>query len=209
MHEAVVVLDEVMSADDKAVPRSILEAAEAIAVFPGMLKAGFVSAGNSAAVPISVRDSKTGAWSSPGFLTIAGGSLGLQIGARRSTWCWSCRTAAASTSCSRTSSRSAPTRRSLPARSAATPRPSTDIQMRAQILSYSRTRGIFAGVSLDGSTIQQDRDANERFYGTAYRTDADRERAPGRRARTDRARGRPRWPSTPAARPEAWSGTSG
>ena len=42
--------------------------------------------------------------------------------------------------------------------------------MRAQILSYSRSRGLFAGVTLNGSTIRQDRDANERFYGTAYRT---------------------------------------
>ena len=47
---------------------------------------------------------------------------------------------------------------------------STDIQLRAQILSYSRTRGLFAGVTLNGSTIRQDRDANERFYGVAYRT---------------------------------------
>ena len=46
----------------------------------------------------------------------------------------------------------------------------TDIQMRAQILSYSRSRGLFAGVMLNGSTIRQDRDANERFYGTAFRT---------------------------------------
>jgi lipid-binding SYLF domain-containing protein len=46
----------------------------------------------------------------------------------------------------------------------------TDIQMRAKILSYSRARGVFAGVSISGSTIRQDRDANERFYGTAYRT---------------------------------------
>jgi lipid-binding SYLF domain-containing protein len=47
---------------------------------------------------------------------------------------------------------------------------STDIQMRAQILSYSRTRGLFAGVTLNGSTIRQDRDANDRFYGMGYRT---------------------------------------
>jgi lipid-binding SYLF domain-containing protein len=46
----------------------------------------------------------------------------------------------------------------------------TDIKMRAQILSYSRARGIFAGVTLNGSTIRQDRDANERFYGMGYRT---------------------------------------
>ena len=46
----------------------------------------------------------------------------------------------------------------------------TDIQLRAQILSYSRTRGLFAGVSLEGSTISQDRDANDRLYGMGYRT---------------------------------------
>ena len=54
-----------------------------------------------------------------------------------------------------------------PVRLAAMPSASTDIQMRAQILSYSRSRGLFAGVTLNGSTISQDRDANERFYGTA------------------------------------------
>ena len=47
---------------------------------------------------------------------------------------------------------------------------STDIQMRAQILSYSRARGLFAGVTINGSTVRQDLDANQRFYGTAYRT---------------------------------------
>ena len=46
----------------------------------------------------------------------------------------------------------------------------TDIQMRAQILSYSRSRGLFAGVTVNGSTINQDRDANERFYGKPYQT---------------------------------------
>jgi lipid-binding SYLF domain-containing protein len=46
----------------------------------------------------------------------------------------------------------------------------TDIQMRAQILSYSRARGLFAGVTLNGSTIRQDREANDRFYGMGYRT---------------------------------------
>ena len=47
---------------------------------------------------------------------------------------------------------------------------STDVQMRAQILSYSRTRGLFAGVTLNGATIRQDRDANDRLYGMGYRT---------------------------------------
>jgi lipid-binding SYLF domain-containing protein len=47
---------------------------------------------------------------------------------------------------------------------------STDLQMRAKILSYSRSRGLFAGVTLNGASVKQDRDANERFYGQPYRT---------------------------------------
>ncbi len=60
---------------------------------------------------------------------------------------------------------------------------STDIQMRAKILSYSRTRGLFAGITLKGSTIRQDRDANERFYGRAYRSTELVHRPPRRRPR--------------------------
>ncbi len=159
-----------MGADDKAVPKSILERAEAIAVFPALLEGGFVVGVSRGHGAISVRDPKSGAWSSPGFLTITGGSFGLQIGAQavdlvlvvqnrrgldqllQNQFKVGADAAVAAGPVGRDASAS------------------TDIQMRAQILSYSRTRGIFAGMTLNGSTISQDRDANERFYGTAYRT---------------------------------------
>lgn len=170
LKEAIVVLDEVMGAGDKAVPKSILERAEAIAVFPGMVKAGFVFGGSFGRGAISVRDAKSGAWSSPGFLTIAGGSLGLQIGAEAVDLVLVVQNRRGLDQLLQNQFKigadagvaAGPVGRDASA--------ATDIQMRAQILTYSRSRGIFAGLTVVGSTIQQDRDANERFYGTAYRT---------------------------------------
>ncbi len=69
-----------MSAADKSMPRAILEKAEGIAVFPSMLKGGFVVGGEHGRGILSVRDKTSGAWSSPAFLTITGGSIGAQIG---------------------------------------------------------------------------------------------------------------------------------
>ncbi len=170
LKDAITVLDEVMAADDKAVPRKILEAAEAIAVFPSLLKGGFVVGAQRGHGAISVRDPKTGGWSSPAFLTITGGSIGFQIGAQAVDLILVVQNRRGLDQLLRNqfkigadaSVAAGPLGRDASA--------STDIQLRAQILSYSRTRGIFAGVTLNGSTIRQDRDANERFYGIAYRT---------------------------------------
>jgi lipid-binding SYLF domain-containing protein len=168
--EAITVLDEVMSASDSSVPKNILERAEAIAVFPSLVKAGFVVGGQRGRGVISVRDTKTGAWSSPAFLTITGGSFGLQIGAQAVDLVLVVQNRRGLDQLLKNqfkigadaSVAAGPVGRDASA--------STDIQLRAQILSYSRTRGLFAGVTLNGSTIRQDRDANERFYGVAYRT---------------------------------------
>lgn len=167
---AITVLDEVMGAKDSSVPGSILEKAEAIAVFPSLVKAGFVVGGSRGHGVISVRDPKSGAWSSPAFLTITGGSFGLQIGVQEVDLVLVVQNRRGLEQLVKNqfkvgadaSVAAGPVGRDASA--------STDIQLRAQILSYSRTRGAFAGVTLNGSTIRQDRDANERFYGIAYRT---------------------------------------
>ena len=119
---------------------------------------------------ISVRDPKSGAWSSPAFLTITGGSIGFQIGVQAVDLVLVVQNRRGLDQLLKNqfkigadaSVAAGPVGRDASA--------STDIQLRAQILSYSRTRGLFAGVTLNGSTIRQDRDANERFYGIAYRT---------------------------------------
>jgi len=168
--EATIVLNEIMGAADKAMPQAILEKAEAIAVFPSLIKGGIIVGGERGRGILSVRDKKTGTWSSPAFLTITGGSIGAQFGGQavdlvlvvnnergleqlvRNQFKIGANASVAAGPIGRDASAA------------------TDIQMRAQILSYSRTRGLFAGVTLNGSTIRQDRDANDRFYGMGYRT---------------------------------------
>ena len=168
--DSVVVLDEIMAAGDKSVPRAILEKAVGVAVFPSLLKGGFVVGGQRGRGILSAREAKTGLWSPPAFLTITGGSIGAQIGGQAIDLILVINNRRGLEQLVQNqfkigadaSVAAGPVGRDASA--------STDIQMRAQILSYSRTRGLFAGITLNGSTIRQDRDANERFYGTAYRT---------------------------------------
>lgn len=168
--ESAVVLNEIMKASDSAIPTSVLDKAEGIAIFPGTVRGGFIVGAERGRGIISARDEKTKMWSTPAFLTITGGSLGLQIGVRATDLVlviqnrrglenlvrneWKVGAGAAATA--------GPVGRDAQA--------ATDIQLRAEILSYSRSRGLFAGVSLDGSTIRQDEDANGRFYGEKFTT---------------------------------------
>jgi len=168
--DATTVLDEIMGAADKAVPRTIMERAEGIAVFPSLIKGGLVVGGQRGRGILSARDKKTGEWSSPAFLTITGGSIGAQFGAQAIDLVLVINDQRGLEQLVKNQFRigadaavaAGPVGRDASA--------STDLQLRAQILSYSRARGLFAGVTLNGSTIRQDRDANERYYGTAYRT---------------------------------------
>jgi lipid-binding SYLF domain-containing protein len=168
--EAVVVLNEIMKAADSAIPSSVLSKAEGLAIFPSTVRGGFIVGAERGRGIISARDEKTRMWSNPAFLTITGGSVGLQIGVRATDLVlviqnrrglenlvrneWKVGAGAAATA--------GPVGRDAQA--------ATDIQLRAEILSYSRSRGLFAGVSLEGSTIRQDEDANGRFYGEKFTT---------------------------------------
>ena len=170
VNEALTALDEIMAAADKSVPRSVMEKAVGIAVFPSLLKGGIGIGGQHGRGILSVRDKKNGGWSNPAFLTINGGSIGLQIGVQAIDLVLIINNQRGLEQLVQNqfkvgadaSVAAGPVGRDASA--------STDIQMRAQILSYSRSRGLFAGVTLNGSTIRQDRDANERFYTVGYRT---------------------------------------
>jgi len=166
---AATVLDEIMGAADKAVPRSVMEKAEGIAVFPSLIKAGIGIGGQRGHGVLSVRN-KNGGWSNPAFLTITGGSIGAQFGVQAIDLVLVINNQRGLEQLVKNQFKigadagvaAGPVGREASA--------STDIQLRAQILSYSRSRGLFAGVTLNGSTINQDRDANERFYTVGYRT---------------------------------------
>lgn len=161
--EATEIFGEIMAAEDKAIPKSILGRAEAIAVFPGTKKGALGIGGTRGRGVISLRG-KNG-WSSPAFLTLTGVSFGLQIGGQETDLVLVINNKRGVETLVKNqfklgadaSVAAGPVGRDAQA--------ATDLQMRAEILSYSRARGVFAGVSINGSTIRQDRDAHERFYG--------------------------------------------
>ncbi len=163
--DAATVLTEIMDARDGGVPRSVLDKAEGIAIFPGVFRAGFVIGGQFGHGIICVRNPDTGVWSAPAFLKIAGGSFGLQIGGQSTDLILVIQSRLGVQRLlsdqfkigGEASVAAGPVGRAAEA--------STDIQLRAEILSYSRSRGLFAGVALNGSTLAQDRDANRRVYG--------------------------------------------
>ncbi len=168
VRDATTVFGEIMGAEDKAIPRAILGKAEAVAIFPDTVKAGFIVGGTRGRGILSVR-SATG-WSAPAFMTLTGGSFGLQIGGQAADIILIINERRGLENLVRNqfkigadaSVAAGPVGRDAQA--------ATDIQLRAQILSYSRARGLFAGVTINGSTIRQDVDANERFYGKRLET---------------------------------------
>jgi lipid-binding SYLF domain-containing protein len=157
------VFDEVMGAEDKAIPSTVLGKAEGIAILPNTIKAGFVFGGMRGRGVISVRNG--GRWSAPAFLTLTGGSFGLQIGGQAADVVLVFLNRRGIESLVRNQFKvgadaavaAGPVGRDAQA--------ATDVQLRAEILSYSRARGVFAGVTINGSTVRQDREAQERFYG--------------------------------------------
>ncbi len=166
--ESAVVFTEIMGAGDKAIPQAILDKAAGIAIFPGTLKAGFVF-GAQRGRGLLIAKSADG-WSSPAFLTLTGGSFGAQIGGQAIDIVLVIMNQRGLENLVRNqfkmgadaSVAAGPVGRDAEA--------ATDLAMRAQILSYSRARGLFAGVTLKGSVVKEDQDANLRFYGSRLRT---------------------------------------
>ena len=168
VRDGAAVLGEIMAAEDKAIPKAILGKAAGIAIFPNTVKAGFVFGGMRGRGVLSARGPN--GWSSPAFFTLTGGSFGLQIGGQATDIILVINDQRGLENLvsnqfkigADASAAAGPVGRDAQA--------ATDIQLRAQILSYSRARGLFAGVTINGSTIRQDLDANQRFYGTRLTT---------------------------------------
>jgi len=167
---ATTVLKEIKDAPDSGVPKWVAEKAQGVAVFPGVKKGGLLIGGEWGRGIISAKSLKTGTWSAPAFLTLTGGSIGAQIGGQEVDLVLMIVDQRGLEQLAHNQFKlgadvgvsAGPVGRNSEA--------STDLQMRAKILSYSRSRGLFAGVTLNGASVKQDRDANERFYGQPYRT---------------------------------------
>jgi SH3 domain-containing YSC84-like protein 1 len=157
------VLNDIQRAPDKGIPEDVLRSAECVAVVPSMLNGGFIFGGKYGRGLASCRGTK--GWSTPAFFTVKGGSFGLQAGGQAVDLIMLIM--------NRDGMRhllSSQFELGADASVAAGPvgrdaTGDTDWKMRAEVLTYSRARGLFAGVSLNGAVIKQDKDSTRQFYG--------------------------------------------
>jgi len=164
MQEAATVLKEIHAVPDKDIPQELWEKAECVLVVPGLKKAAFVVGGEYGNGLMSCKHD--GAWSAPVFMQVGKGSWGLQIGAQAIDLVMLVMNKSGM-------EKMLKNKVSLGAEAsvAAGPvgrdaRAATDAQLKAEILSYSRTQGLFAGINLSGGVVKPDTDGNTDLYGS-------------------------------------------
>ncbi len=160
---AATVLDEIQAAPDQRIPEEVLASADCVAVVPSLLNGGFVFGGRYGRGVASCRTPK--GWSAPAFFTIGGGSFGLQIGGQATDLIMLIMNKGGMDNLL-----SSQFKLGADASAAAGPigrhaAADTDWKMRAEVLTYSRSRGLFAGLELSGAVIKQDKNSTREFYG--------------------------------------------
>jgi SH3 domain-containing YSC84-like protein 1 len=169
LHNAGVVMHEIMNVPDN-IPQQVIQKAECVIVFPSVLKAAFVvgaSYGRGAMVCRTGKDFR-GPWGAPAMYALEGGSIGFQIGGQATDLVlliMNDRGASSILSSKVKLGADASIAAGPVGRDAAA---NTDAYMRAEVLSYSRSRGLFAGISLEGSTLRPDDDATADVYGQKF-----------------------------------------
>ena len=157
------VLDEIQAAPDQGIPEEVLGSAECVAVVPSMLKAGFIVGARYGRGVASCRTEK--GWSAPAFFMVGGGSFGLQIGGQAVDLVMLIMNKDGMKNLL-----SSKFKLGADASAAAGPvgrhaSADTDWKLKAQVLTYSRSRGLCAGLELNGAVIKQDKDSTREFYG--------------------------------------------
>jgi len=159
-------MKEIMDIPDN-IPQSLLDKADCVIVIPSVLKAAFIIGGSYGRGAMTCRsgDNFQGPWGAPTMMALEGGSFGFQLGAQATDFVLLVMNERGASSILNSkvklgadaSAAAGPVGRDAEA--------DTDVTLRAEVLTYSRARGLFAGISLEGSTLRPDNDANERIYG--------------------------------------------
>jgi lipid-binding SYLF domain-containing protein len=160
------VMEEIMNIPDN-IPQDLIDKAECVIVFPSVLKAAFIVGGSYGRGAMVCRSGEhfTGPWGAPSMMALEGGSLGFQLGGQATDFVLLVMNTRGATAILSSkvklggdmSAAAGPKGRDASA--------DTDATLRAEILSYSRARGLFAGVSLEGSSLRPDNEGNEKLYG--------------------------------------------
>jgi lipid-binding SYLF domain-containing protein len=166
LDNAGVVMEEIMNIPDD-IPQDLLDKAECVIVFPSVLKAAFIVGGSYGRGAMTCRGGEhfTGPWGAPSMMALEGGSVGFQLGGQATDFVLLVMNPRGAQSIlsnkvklgADMSAAAGPKGRDATA--------ATDVTLRAEILSYSRARGLFAGVSLEGSSLRPDNDGNAKLYG--------------------------------------------
>ena len=169
LRDSLSVINEIMSSPDQEIPSELISQAKAILIFPTLIKAGFLVGGRYGEGVASMRAKKTGKFGPPAFLTQGGLSFGFQIGAEAVDLVLLVMTQRGLESLLKD-------KFTLGADAAVSAGPvgrhaeaATDIGMRGEIYSYSRSKGAFAGISLKGTVITTDEKANFAYYGRFFK----------------------------------------
>jgi lipid-binding SYLF domain-containing protein len=164
VESAAEVMGKIMEIPEKAIPPTLLSNAQGIAVVPNVIKVGLVVGGQFGNGVLSIRG-KDGAWSNPVFVTLTSGSVGWQIGAESTDFVIVFKSRKSIDGIMKG-------KYTLGADAAVAAGPvgrrvgaATDVELKAEIFSFSRNRGLFAGVSLEGSALQIDGESGAKFYG--------------------------------------------
>jgi lipid-binding SYLF domain-containing protein len=161
-----VVLEEIMNVPDN-IPANLVDKAECVIVIPSVLKAAFIIGGSYGRGAMTCRSGEhfTGPWGAPTMIALEGGSFGFQLGGQATDFVILVMNPRGAMAILKNkvklgadaSAAAGPKGRDLEA--------ATDVTFRAEMLTYSRSRGLFAGISLEGSTLRPDNGANEELYG--------------------------------------------
>src|SRR6266404_1493895 len=166
LRNADTVLKEILKVPDN-IPRNLLDKARCVIVMPSVLKAAFVVGGSYGRGTMVCRTGKdfAGPWGAPAMYALEGGSVGLQIGGEATDFVFLVMNDRGADSLLRTKVKLGADASVAAGPKGRTASADTDAYMRTEILAYSRARGVFAGISLDGSTLRPDEDANRKLYG--------------------------------------------
>jgi lipid-binding SYLF domain-containing protein len=165
LEKATNVVNEIMRTPDKGIPRDLLDKAVCVGIVPSELKGALIFGGSYGRGVLVCRKGGNGPWGAPSTFTLGGGSFGFQIGGEATDVVFIVMNPEGARKLVQDSVKLGADISAAAGPVGRSAEGATDAQLHAEILSYSRTRGLFAGLSLDGAIVKQDRDDNAKLYG--------------------------------------------
>jgi len=165
LHRSAEILQEIMKTPEKGIPQDLLDKAVCVAIVPSYKKVAFGFGASGGKGALVCRRGGNGPWSGPSMFTMGGGSIGFQIGGSATDIVMIVMKASGAEKLMGNKTQLGADASVAGGPVGRTSQAATDLQMHAEILTYSRARGLFAGISLQGAFMKTDGEANERLYG--------------------------------------------